>query len=99
MRAKTVYYTAFGLKDGTVFGAMPVRKPRRTRHGPAPAIDPEGVCRFYVEDVAAPADLPEWKRATFHAAVSTALNVRRIVMTQLAGRLAALEKGVAETRE
>ncbi len=36
MKAKPVYYTAFGLKNGTVYAAMPVRKPRKTKHGPTP---------------------------------------------------------------
>jgi hypothetical protein len=99
MKARPVYYTAFGLKDGTVYAAMPVRKPRKTKHGPAPRIDAEGICQFYAGVVEAPADMPEWRRATFHTTVGTALNVRRIIREQVAGRLDALEQAVAETQE
>lgn len=99
MKARPVYYTAFGLKDGTVYAAMPVRKPRKTKHGPNPRIDPEGVCRFHVGEDEVPAEMPEWRRVTFFTTVGTALNVRRILREQVAGRLDALEKSVAETHE
>ena len=91
MRSKKVYYMVFGLKDGTVFGVLPVRKPRKTKYSPAPKIDADGVCRFFVEDVV-PRDLPDWEKSAFHTAIATALNVRRILREQLTGRLDALEK-------
>jgi hypothetical protein len=35
MTAETVYDTAFGLKDGPVYAAVPVRKSRRTKSPPS----------------------------------------------------------------
>lgn len=70
-RKKPVYYVAFGLKDGTVFAATPVRKSHKAKP------DPEGVCTFFPYREVVPADLPDWQRAAFFAAVSTDINVRR----------------------
>jgi hypothetical protein len=92
-RKKPVYYTAFGLKDGTVFAAMPVRKPHKAKP------DPEGVCTFIPYNEVVPADLPDWHRTAFFAAVSTDINVRRIVRERVVPRLDALEKEVAEARK
>ncbi len=99
MKAKRVYYSVFGLKDGTVFAVLPVTKPRKTKHGPAPKIDPEGVCRFNVEDDVTPSQMTDFNRTVFHTAVATALNMKRILREQLAGRLDELEKAVAKTHD
>lgn len=99
MKAKRVYYSVFGLKDGTVFAVLPVAKPRKTKHSPTPKIDADGVCRFNVEDDVVPSKMTDSNRTVFHTAVATALNVKRILREQLAGRLDALEKAVAETHE
>jgi hypothetical protein len=69
------------------------------KHGPAPKIDPEGVCRFNAQDELVPSRMTECHRIVFHTAVATAINVRRIVREQVAGRLEALEKAVADTHE
>ena len=92
-RKKPVYYTAFGLKDGTVFAAMPVRKPHKAKP------DPEGVCTFYSEGDVVPADLPDWQRTAFHAAVSTDINVKRIMRERVVARLDTLEKELAAAHE
>jgi hypothetical protein len=99
MKAKMVYYSVFGLKDGTVFAVLPVTKPRKTKHGPAPKIDPDGVCRFNVEEDVVPSQMTDCNRTVFHTAVATALNVKRMLREQVAGRLDALEKAVAETHD
>jgi hypothetical protein len=98
MKAKMVYYSVFGLKDGTVFAVLPVTKPRKTKHGPAPKIDADGVCRFNVEEVV-PSEMTDCNRTVFHTAVATALNVKRLLRELVAGRLDAMEKAVAETHE
>jgi hypothetical protein len=97
MKAKRVYYSVFGLKDGTVFAVLPVTMPRKTKPGPAPKIDPDGVCRFNVEDDVVPSQRTDCNRAVFHTSVATALDVKRILREQLEGRLDELEKAGAET--
>ena len=99
MKAKKVYYSVFGLKDGTVCAVLPVPKPRKTQHGPAPEIDPEGVSRCIVEDDLVPSQMTECHRTVFHTADSTALNMKRILREQVSGRLDSLEQTVADTRE
>jgi hypothetical protein len=98
MKAKKVYFSVFGLKDGTVISVLPVPKPRKTKHGPAPKIDSEGVCRFNVQDELVPSRMTECHRIVFHTTVATALNVKRVLREQLAGRLDTLEKAVADTQ-
>ena len=43
MEPKKVYYSVFGLKDGTVYLARPVPKPHKSKGGREPKIDPEGI--------------------------------------------------------
>jgi len=99
MRVQQAYYSVFALKDGTVYLALPVRKPRKTKYSSAPKIDEEGVCNWNIEREVVPKDLPDWAKGAWHAAVSTCLNVKRIVREQVAQRLDRVDQQVQELRQ
>jgi hypothetical protein len=87
MRSTQVYYSVFTLKDGTVYLVLPVRKPRKTRYSRAPKIDEDGICQRFIEKKVEVKDLPDWAKGAWHTALSTCLNVKRIVREQVEARL------------
>lgn len=97
MRLQKVYYKVFALKDGTVFYVSVSRKPRQTRHGPRVQIDEEGVCTWYVE-TDCPEGATDWAKGTWHTAIATSLNVKRIVRQQIQPRFDQIEKDVLALR-
>jgi hypothetical protein len=94
VRTQKVYYTVFGLKDGTVYLANLTRKPRKTKYSSRPQIDEDGICRWYIEKEVVPKDLPDWAKGAWHTALAPCLNVKRIVRQQVEPRLEPIEREV-----
>ncbi|MBI3675192.1 MAG: hypothetical protein HY243_01065 [Proteobacteria bacterium] len=95
MRPRKAYYSVHSLCDGTIYVAVPTRKPAKSSFDPKPVIDEEGVFRWYVDKVDAP--LPDGDRYAVvrNVCIATSLNVRRIVRLQVEHRLERLEQAVA----
>jgi hypothetical protein len=84
-KPRTVYYSAHVLKDGTVWLAVPTRRPARTKRPPA-EIDEDGIHqRFEYGD--APANLGDTGRIVWNIAVANSLNTKRIVREQVESKL------------
>src|SRR3954466_15487898 len=99
MKTKTAYYAAFGLKDGTVYTVLPIRKPEDSQHGRATPPDPEGICNFNIEDGEKARDMPDWLRTTFHTTIATSLNIRKLAREQVVSVLGRLESKLATVQE
>jgi hypothetical protein len=93
VRTQPVYYKVFALKDGTVYFVSLSRKPRKTKHGPRPEIDEEGICTWFIEKER-PSDITDWAKGAWHTAVATTLSVKRIVRLQVQPRLDRIEGDV-----
>jgi len=98
VRTQNVYYKVFALKDGTVYFVSVSRKPRKTKYGPRPQIDEEGICTWFIEKDR-PSDITDWAKGAWHSAVATCLNVKRIVRLQIQPRFDRIEVEVQTLRE
>ncbi len=89
MRKQPVFFSAHALRDGTIWLAVPVRKPQNDRD-----IDAEGVCRWFIDKVGENPGLSDLGNATRNICIATCVNVRRVLREKVENRLDALEQSV-----
>jgi hypothetical protein len=96
---RPVYYEVSCMRDGTVLGARPIRKPSshfiKTYRL---LIDEDNVCQEFVDSGEWFWDQSDDYRFRFHDIVSNALNMRRAVRAVLLPRLESLEAEVVAVR-
>ena len=86
-RPKKAYYSAHASSDGTIYLAIQTRKPMKRDAGQSPAIDEEGVWRWFYDKPDEEVNLSQPTSIMRNICISTALNVKRIVREQVGSRL------------
>ncbi|MFA9476951.1 hypothetical protein ACERK3_01465 [Phycisphaerales bacterium AB-hyl4] len=96
MRTRPAHYVAFGLKDGTVFGALQTRKPLKKSLRKGENIDPDGVYRFHMYDHTRdlPANLPDRDWIIQNTGIAGRLNTRRALRDLVLPKLDELQREV-----
>ncbi len=79
METKKAYYSAHALCDGTIWLAVPGRKPRATRSCPQPKIDEEGVYQWFFDKVGEQPVLNDRGAILRNVSIATCLNTRRLI--------------------
>ena len=92
MKPSKNYYKVHGTRDGIVCIAFQTKKPRKSKGRPAPEIDDDGIWDWYVEGLEDANRFSAWGRGTHMVALTTYLNVRRIVRQIIEPRLDAIEQ-------
>jgi hypothetical protein len=91
---RKLHYRVHALQDGTIWFAIPTRKPRRSRTSGEPAIDEDGIYSWYLEKPGNDEhnNYSDWGKGLWHTCAAMSLNVRRIVRQQVGTRLDAEKK-------
>ena len=99
-RRRTVHYTVFMLRDGTVTSAMPVRKPAaRTLKRDRIRVDPDGVITEYGSSgIQYSTTCPLGERPRFLDIFAVNLNTRRAIRALVLPELAGLREEVRALR-
>ena len=79
MRQRPAYYAVFGLKDGTIFGALQTRKPLKKSLHPGERIDEDGVYRWFVYKANKFQNLSDREVIMRHVGMAGRLNTRRAI--------------------
>jgi len=90
-----VYYRVFAMKDGTIFVALPDRKPTKKSLWPGEVIDEDGIYRWWVEGVKDYPELYNGTRPNPHSILAMNLNVKRALRSQVEPRLSEIQKQVS----
>jgi hypothetical protein len=91
VRKRKVYYSVSSLSDGTIWGVLQGRKPKKRRHSRALRVDEDGIHTWTRDDIRVPADLSDRLWIVYQLSVATTLNVKRALRAQVEARLKALE--------
>jgi hypothetical protein len=91
MRTKKAYYYVQVTRDGIIVFAFERRKPIK-RRGRTPTIDPDGVCDEYADDPDEAGRYTDWGKGVRMTAITTHLNVRRLLREFVEPRLLAIDQ-------
>jgi hypothetical protein len=80
---KPTYFSVHALRDGTIWLALQGRKPSKKNK---PVIDEDGIYQWFLDEPDAKT-LPDWGKGILQMAITTNLNVKRIVRQQVENKL------------
>jgi hypothetical protein len=96
MRTRPAYYRVHALRDGTICLAFQTRKPRKPKYGRRPQIDDDGIYDWYVDEDDDLDGWTDWARGARMVAITTTLNVKRILRLHVTTRIDALQREVEQ---
>ena len=91
MKTKKAYYNVQVTRDGIIVFAFERRRPVK-RRGRTPKTDPDGVCDEYADDPDEARRYTDWGKGVRMTAITTHLNIRRLLRKFVEPRLLALDQ-------
>ena len=93
------YYHALELKDGTIVLAYQIPKPRNTKSCRAPKADEDGICYRAPQNLGDFRGFTDLAKGTWATALTTQLNMKRLLRSQIGPRLDRIESLLSRIAE